>query len=220
MDDKAYLEALKQAVLRRDYAEVVKAAREAMDGGVDPLRAISEAMSPAMALVGEKFQSGEIFLPELIVAGDVMKEGLKIIRPHVKDEDSRKGEKVVIATVEGDLHDIGKSIVSMLLRARGFEVVDLGVDVAARKVVEVVKEHGPVIVGLSALLTLTMPKMGEVISALESEGIRQRVKVIIGGTSVTPQFAERIQADHSSTNAAEGVEKCVEWIKAWERGGD
>ena len=213
MDEKKHLEDLKAAVLNRDYDGVRNAARAAMEANVDPLRAIAEGMSRAMAIVGERFQAGEYFLPELVVAGDVMKEGMKIIKPYLKGASYEKGEKVIIGTVKGDLHDIGKNIVITLLRARGFDVVDLGVDIPAEKMVHAVREHKPVIVGLSALLTLTMPKMAEVMAALKEAGLRDEVKVIIGGTSVTPQFAERIGADHSTTNAAEGVEKCLEWVQ-------
>jgi 5-methyltetrahydrofolate--homocysteine methyltransferase len=165
-----------------------------------------------MVIIGGKFQSGEYYLPELIVAGDVMKEGMKIIGPHLKGKSNEPGKKFVIAAVEGDNHDIGKNIVGMLMSARGFEVIDLGVDVPARKIVDAVQGHRPVILGLSALLTVTMPKMGEVIQALKEAGLRNSVKVIIGGTSVTPEFARRIGADHSSTDAADGVEKCVQWL--------
>lgn len=213
MDDSKYLAALKGAVIKMDYDLVTQAAKEAMEAGVDPFRAIGEGMSPAMAEIGEKFQTGEYFLPELIVAGDVMKEGLKIIHPYMKGPAGHTGKKVVIATVQGDNHDIGKNIVRTLLAVRGFEVIDLGTDVSAQKVVEALKEHQPVIVGLSALLTVTMPKMGEIIKALKEAGFRDKGKVIIGGGSVTPQFAQSIGADHGSTNAAEGVEKCLSWVK-------
>jgi 5-methyltetrahydrofolate--homocysteine methyltransferase len=195
-----------------DYDKMKKAAEEAMAAGVDPLKAVTEALSPAMVIIGGKFQSGEYYLPELIVAGDVMKEGMKIIGPHLKGKSNEPGKKFVIAAVEGDNHDIGKNIVGMLMSARGFEVIDLGVDVPARKIVDAVQGHRPVILGLSALLTVTMPKMGEVIQALKEAGLRNSVKVIIGGTSVTPEFARRIGADHSSTDAADGVEKCVQWV--------
>jgi 5-methyltetrahydrofolate--homocysteine methyltransferase len=212
MNDETYLTALKESILKLDYEGVAKAAKEAMEAGVDPLKAITEGMAPAMAIIGERFQSGECFLPELVVSGDVMMEGIKIINPYIRGEGSKQRERVVIATVEGDLHDIGKGIVRTLLTARGFEVVDLGVDVPADKIVEAVKEHEPPILGLSALLTVTMTRMGDVIETLEAGGLRDKVKVIIGGTSVTESFARSIGADHSSTNAAEGVEKCVEWV--------
>ena len=215
-EETKYLAALKEAVLQMDYGLVVKAAQEAMAAKVDPLQAITEGMSPAMALIGEKFQSGEYFLPELIVAADVMKEGLKIIHPYLPKTGSRVGRKVVIATVEGDNHDIGKNIVITLLTARGFEVIDLGIDVSSKKIVEAVREHQPAILGLSALLTLTMVKMREVIAALKEAALKEKVKVIIGGGSVTPEFARSIGADFSTTNAAEGVEKCLEWVKSQE----
>lgn len=212
MNDETYLTALKESILKLDYEGVAKAAKEAMEAGVDPLKAITEGMAPAMAIIGERFQSGECFLPELVVSGDVMMEGIKIINPYIRGEGSKQRERMVIATVEGDLHDIGKGIVRTLLTARGFEVIDLGVDVPADKIAEAVKAHEPAILGLSALLTVTMPRMGDVMEALKAEGLREKVKVIIGGTSVTETFAQSIGADHSSTNAAEGVEKCVEWV--------
>jgi methylmalonyl-CoA mutase cobalamin-binding domain/chain len=210
--ESGYFNALKEALLEMDYDKMKKAADEAMEAGVDPLKAVTEALSPAMVIIGGKFQSGEYYLPELIVAGDVMKEGMKIIGPYLKGKSKAPGQKFVIAAVEGDNHDIGKNIVGTLLSARGFEVIDLGVNIPARKIVDAVKEHRPVILGLSALLTVTMPKMGEVIQALKEAGLRNSVKVIIGGTSVTPEFARRIGADHSSTDAADGVEKCVQWV--------
>ena len=215
-EETKYLAALKEAILQMDYPLVVKAAKEAMEAKVDPLRAITEGMSPAMALIGEKFQTGEYFLPELIVAADVMKEGLKIIHPYLPKTGSRVGRKLVIATVEGDNHDIGKNIVTTLLTVHGFEVIDLGIDVPTKKIVEAVKEHQPAILGLSALLTLTMLKMREVITALKEAGLKEKLKVIIGGSSVTPEFARSIGADFSTTNAVEGVEKCLEWVKSQE----
>jgi corrinoid protein of di/trimethylamine methyltransferase len=213
MEEKDHLLALKESILSLDYNRVREAAEEAMKAGVDPLKAITEGMAPGMTIIGEKFQAGEYFLSELVVAGDVMREGMKIIDPYIKEEGSERKKKMLIATVEGDNHDIGKSIVATLLAAQGFDVVDLGIDVPAGKIVAAVKEHQPAIVGLSALLTVTMPKMEEVVKALRSAGLRDQVKVIIGGTSVTPQFAASIGADHSSTNAVEGVEKCLEWVR-------
>ncbi len=212
MEAKEHLLALKESILSLDYNRVRAAAEGAMKAGVDPLKAITEGMAPGMTIIGEKFQAGEYFLSELVVAGDVMREGMKIIDPFIKEEGSKQKKKMIIATVEGDNHDIGKSIVATLLAAQGFNVVDLGIDVPAERIVAAVKEHRPDIVGLSALLTVTMPKMGEVVKALSSAGLRDQVKVIIGGTSVTPQFAKSIGADHSSTNAVEGVEKCLAWV--------
>jgi corrinoid protein of di/trimethylamine methyltransferase len=210
--EEKFLAALKEAILEMDYGKMTSAAKEAMEAKVDPVSAVTKGMSPAMAIIGEKFQQGEYFLPELIVAGDVMKEGVKIINPYMKRQESDAGKRFLIATVEGDNHDIGKSIVGTLLAARGFDLVDLGVNVPTSRILEAVKTHQPAIVGLSALLTMTMPKMADVISALSEANLRDQVKVIIGGTSITPEFARRIGADHGTTDAVEGVEKCLEWL--------
>ncbi len=216
MNEKEHLEALKKSILSLDYDRVTKTAKEAMDAGVEPLRAIADGLAPGMSIIGEKFQAGEYFLSELVVAGDIMREGMKIINPYIKGEGSKGRIKMLIATVEGDNHDIGKSIVSTLLTAQGFEMVDLGIDVPAEKIVDAVKEHKPAILGLSALLTVTMPRMGEIIEALKAAGVRENVKVITGGASVTVQFAESIGADHGSNSAVEGVEKCLGWVNPQE----
>jgi corrinoid protein of di/trimethylamine methyltransferase len=212
-----YLTALKDAVVNLDFQGVVTAAKAAMDAGVDPNSAINAGMFPGMAIVGDKFEKGEYFLSELVVAAEVMKEGLKVVTPYLKGESAQKLGKVVIATVEGDYHELGKNIVTSLLRVQGFEVIDLGVDVPTVHIINAVQEHQPLIVGMSALLTLTMPKMGEVIKALKAASMREKVKVILGGTPVTDEFAASIGADHKAVNALEGVKKCVEWVTAQER---
>ena len=219
MTEEQYLMALKQGIINLDFEAVKKTAKEAMEAGIDPSTAITKGMVPGMAVVGEKFESGEYFLSELVVAGEVMKEGVEVINPYIKVNESSKPQKikVVLASVEGDNHDLGKNIVGTLLGVQGFEVIDLGMDVTADRIVAAVKEHKPVVLGLSALLTMTMPKMGEVIEALKAAGLRDKVKVIVGGTPVTDEFAESIGADHRAANALEGVQKCTEWAKAEER---
>ncbi len=219
MTEEKCLVALKESLVNLDFTAVVEAAKEAMDAGIDPRTAIAKGMVPGMAMVGEKFESGEYYLSELVVAGEVMKQGLEIINPYLKGGEFKRAEKVVIATVEGDHHDLGKNIVTTLLRAQGFEVIDLGIDVATAKIIEAVKEYKPAIVGLSALLALTMTKMGEVIEVLKETSLRKKVKVIVGGTPVTPEFAEIIGVDHRADNALEGVKKCVEWVTP-QRGGN
>ena len=211
MAEEKYLKALKESVVNLNFDGVVKAAREAMDTGVDPLRAVTEGMAAGMNIVGEKFERGEYFLSELVVAGAVMTDGMEIINPHIKGSVEARG-KVVIATVEGDNHDIGKTIVTTLLRANSFEVVDLGIDVPTQRIIDAVREQKPDILGLSALITVTMPAMGEVIEGLKAAGLRDRVKVIVGGTPVTREFADSIGADHRAADAVEGVEKCREWV--------
>ena len=207
-----YLASLKESIVNLDFNAVVEVAKEAMDAGVDPHIAITDGMVPGMAIVGEKFESGEYFLSELVVAGEVMKEGLKVINPYIKGDSAEGLGKVIIATVEGDNHDLGKNIVTTLLGIQGFEVVDLGTDVPTDKIIDAVKESKPDILGLSALLTVTMPKMGEVIEALKAADLREKVKVIVGGSPVTPEFAESIGADHCAVNALEGIKKCTEWV--------
>ena len=217
MSVEKYLTSLKESIVNLDFDAVVKVAQEAMDAGVDPHTAITKGMVPGMTVVGEKFENGEYFLSELVVAAEVMKEGLKVVNPYLKGSSSEGLRKVVIATIEGDHHDLGKNIVTSLLRVQGFDVVDLGVDVPTDRIIDAVKEYQPAVVGMSALLTLTMPKMGEVIEALKMADLRQRVKVILGGTPVTEEFAESIGADHRAANALEGVKKCVEWMTHQER---
>ncbi len=212
-----YLASLKEGIINLDFGVVVKAATEAMAAGVDPNAAINEGMVAGMAVVGDKFEKGEYFLSELVVAAEVMKEGMAVVKPYLKGSSAPGLGKVVMATVEGDHHDLGKNIVTTLLRVQGFEVVDLGIDVPTDKIIGAVKEHQPAIVGMSALLTLTMVKMGEVIEALKSASLREKVKVIIGGTPVTTEFADSIGADHRAANALEGVKKCVAWVASPER---
>lgn len=212
MTKDKYLSALKDSIVNMDFDGVIRAAKHAMDAGVAPIKAITDGMAVGMSVVGEKFEKGEYFLSELIVAGAVMREGMAIINPYVQGGGAEVRGKVIMATVEGDNHDIGKSIVTTLLVARGFDVVDLGIDVASEKIVWAVKEHQPDILGLSALLTVTMPQMGEVVDALKAAGLRENVKVIVGGTPVTSEFAESIGADYCAVNAVEGVEKCVAWV--------
>jgi 5-methyltetrahydrofolate--homocysteine methyltransferase len=217
LSEGKYLAALKESIISLDFDGVAKAAGEAMEAGIDPNKAINEGMVLGMAVVGDKFEKGEYFLSELVVAAEVMREGVKVVTPFIKGEGAGKLGKVVIATVEGDHHDLGKNIVTSLLRVQGFEVIDLGVDVATDKIISAIKEHQPSIVGMSALLTLTMPKMGEVIKALKANSMREKVKVILGGTSITEEFAASIGADHKAVNALEGVKKCVEWVGTQER---
>jgi methanogenic corrinoid protein MtbC1 len=174
MAEEKYLAALKQGIINLDFEAVKKTAREAMEAGIAPATAITEGMVPGMAVVGDKFESGEYFLSELVVAGEVMREGVEIINPYIKADDSSKAKKVkaVLASVEGDNHDLGKNIVRTLLGVQGFEVIDLGMDVPADRIIEAVKEHKPLVLGLSALLTMTMPRMGEVIEELKAAGLR------------------------------------------------
>ncbi len=209
---QAFLIALKESVVNLNFEGVKKAADDAVKAGLPPIKAVTEGLAEGLKVVGEKFERGEYFLAELVVAAEVMKEGMSIIRPHIKGEDMKARGRVVLATVKGDYHDIGKSLVATLLRVSGFEVVDLGVDVPTERIIETVKKLDPQILGLSALLTVTMPEMGEVIKELKTSGVREGVKVIVGGSPVTKEFAEVIGADFRAADAVDGVKKCVEWV--------
>jgi len=214
MTNSTHLRALHEAILNMDLDGITGVAQAAMDAGIDPQAAITEGMVPGMVEVGQKFEEGEYFLSELVVAGEVMKDGMKVIEPYLTasagSSDARA--KAIVATVEGDYHDIGKNIVVTLLGVQGFDVIDLGMDVSASKIVEAVRTQKPVVLGLSALLSTTMARMSDVIAALKAEGLRDGVKVVVGGTPVTPEYAASIGADHCALNAIEGVHKCTEWL--------
>jgi len=198
------------------FDETKEAVKKALDSGVDPLVLIEKALRPAMEIVGERFERGEYFLAELVVAGDLFMEIMDdLLKPLLsKKRGMEKLGTVVLGTVRGDLHEIGKNIVATMLRAAGFEVVDLGVDVPPEKFVEAVKKYNADILGMSALLTTTMMEMEVVIKELEKAGIRDRVKVIVGGAPITEDFAKKIGADAYGRDAVEAVEICKKLIKS------
>ena len=199
------LETIKAAVVFGKHGEIVELVRRAVDTGDDPNRIINEALIAAMDVVGQKFASNEIFVPEMLASAFTMKKGLEIVKPRLGGEKGRSMGTIMMGTVKGDLHDIGKNLVIMMLEGGGFNVVDLGVDLSVEKVVEKVEEIKPRILGLSALLTTTMPEMKRVIEVLEQKRLRQKVKVLVGGAPVDARFAEKIGADGYGKNAAEAV---------------
>lgn len=214
MAHRQVLDSLKRAVVAADVEGVQKASREAVSLGIPPSLAINEAMVQGMIIVGQKFQAGEYFLLDLIAAGEAMQEGLKILEPLLKDSQAKIG-KVVLGTVEGDLHSIGKDVVKMLLKASGFDIVDLGEDVPTAKFVEATREHMPLALGMSSLITPTMPEMGKVIQGLERAGLRRKLRVIVGGAPLSREYAGRIGADAYAPDAVAGVNMC----KGWALGG-
>jgi len=212
--ERKILNRIKDSIVNFDSDALQKACSEALDAGIPAYRCVTDGMAEGMRIVGEKFEAMEYFLCELIMAGETMNEGLKILEPRLKAGEVRSPGKVVIGTVLGDLHDIGKSVVVALLKSAGFEVVDLGLDVAPESFVEAVRKEKPDIVGMSALITPTMPYMGTTIKALEEAGLRKKVKVIVGGASVTPEFAKMIGADAFARDAVEGVYTCKKWMES------
>ncbi|MEM2876304.1 MAG: corrinoid protein [Candidatus Bathyarchaeia archaeon] len=207
------LKRISDAIVEFDIDNIKKLINEALEAGVPPLEIVNEGMAKGMDIVGKKYEEKEYFLAELIMAGEVMKTGMEALEPHLKASPVSKTGIVVIGTVKGDLHDIGKNIVVTLLKPAGFEVHDLGVDVEPQKFVEKVKETNADIVALSALLTTTMVEMENVIKALEKAGVRDKVKVIIGGAPITEEFASKIGADAYAVDAVKGLEICKEFME-------
>ncbi len=196
---------LYDAILNGDAKKAHDATQAALAAGVVPMDLINGSMVPAMDEVGRLFEAEEYFVPELLLAGRAMRSALELIRPLMAASGEKLSTRVVIGTVKGDLHDIGKNIVGSMLEGGGFEVIDLGTDVSPEKFVAAVKEQKPQIVCLSALLTVTMPAMKTTIDALQSAGLRTQVKVLIGGAPVTLQYAKEIGADGYSENASGAV---------------
>ena len=197
----ADLTKLTEAVLNGDSRTAVAVTQEALAEKVDPQELVSKYMIPAMDEVGRRFEIGDCFVPELLIAARAMKASLELIRPLLAAKGAQPVGRVVIGTVKGDLHDIGKNLVASMLEGAGFEVVDLGVDVSAEKIIGEVKAKKIDLVALSALLTTTMPSMKAVIEDLKKAGVREQVKVIIGGAPVTQKYATEIGADGYSDNA-------------------
>ena len=178
---------------------------EALDAGLQPAYILNEGMVAAMAEVGRLFEEGEYYVPEMLIAARAMQAGLAVLKPKLVQSDFKSAGKVAIGTVKGDLHDIGKNLVSMMLEGAAFEIVDLGTDVSPEKFVDSVKTSGVNIVAMSALLTTTMPNMKTTIEALVTAGVRDQVKVIIGGAPVTESYAKQIGADGYSPDASRAV---------------
>jgi corrinoid protein of di/trimethylamine methyltransferase len=200
------METIKNAVIAGKHAEIKTLVQSAVNAGLDPNKIINEALIPAMDVVGKDFGSGKIFVPEMLVSAVTMKAGVDILKPLLAAGQSQSQGTVIMATVRGDLHDIGKNLVTMMLEGAGFKVIDLGVDLDADKLIERVKAIQPNILGLSALLTTTMPEMQKVIAELKTQGLRDKVKVMVGGAPVDRTFAEKIGADGYGANAAEAVQ--------------
>jgi len=207
------LSKLRDGIVTFDIEGIKKAAEEAIKAEISPYEAVMEGMSKGMDLVGKKYEEGEYFLAELIMAGETMKEGLSVLKPYLDKEKRAPVGVVVLGTVQGDLHDIGKNVVSTLLTAAGFEVHDLGVDVPPEKFVEEVKSSKAQILGVSALLTTTMVNMKAIIEQLERASVRKQVKVLVGGAPLTEEYAKSIGADAYARDAVAGVEICRAWVK-------
>ena len=200
-----WLEEIKNTVITGKHAEIEALVENAVQRELNLDDLINTALIGAMDVVGDRFAKSEIFVPEMLVAAMTMKKGLDIIKPLLQDQEAQSKGKVVLCTVKGDLHDIGKNLVAMMLEGAGFEVIDLGVDVTVENVIAKVAEIQPQVLGLSALLTTTMPEMENVINYLQTKGMRENVKVMLGGAPLSAEFAEKIGADAYGKDAAEAV---------------
>jgi corrinoid protein of di/trimethylamine methyltransferase len=207
MQTEELFQAMSQSIIDGDSDVAAALARQSIDMGLDPLEAINQGFVKGVNFVGGQFSCGDMFLPELVMAGEAMKTAINVLEPEMTKRGTERQVygKVVLATVQGDIHDIGKTLVGTMLAAYGFQVYDLGVDVAIPKIVEKAREVGANIVALSALLTTTMVRQRDVIEALEDVGLRDKVKVIVGGAPVTQEWVQQIGADGYSEDAVGAV---------------
>ena len=195
-----------------DDGTVADLVQQALDGGMEPSEILQGGLISGMDEVGRDFKAGDLFVPEVLIAARAMHAGMKVLRPLLAESDAPSAGKYLIGTVKGDLHDIGKNLVRMMLEGAGFETIDLGTDVDPQAFVDAVRQHGPQLVGMSALLTTTMVQMKTTIEALEEAGLRDSVKIMIGGAPVTAAFAEQIGADRYASDAAAAVDTARELV--------
>ena len=206
-------ETIFDGILNGNMKAVQDATTAALDEGIAAGELLNEAMIPAMAEVGRLFEANEYYVPEMLIAARAMQAGLAVLKPRLAQANIQSAGKIVAGTVKGDLHDIGKNLVCMMLEGAAFEIIDLGSDVSPDKFVEAVRSSGANIVALSALLTTTMPNMAATIAALEAAGLRQQVKVMIGGAPTTPEWAQEIKADLYAPDAGSAPRLIAELLK-------
>ena len=199
------LESIKESIIGMDREKVVELTRKALDEGIGPAKLLDEALTPGMDVVGQEYEKGNLFIPEMLMSAEAMRGAMELLRPILTKVESSKAGKVVIGTVEGDVHNIGQQIVTMMLEGAGFEVYNLGIDVPAKKFVEKAKQEKTDIVGMSAFLSTTGLRYSDVIKALQEAGIRKQVKVMIGGAAASKKYADTIGADGYGADAAAAV---------------
>ena len=208
----ADLKQIAENLIQGKAEKVKELVQKAVDEGEDVEKILNEALLAGMSVVGDKFKRNEFYVPEVLIAARAMKAGMEVIRPFLAEKNIKGKGRIVLGTVKGDLHDIGKNLVGMMLEGAGFEVVDLGVDIPAEKFIQVAKEKNADIIGLSALLTTTMPAMKDVITHIETSNLKGKVKVMIGGAPVTQDYADEIGADGYAPDAASAVDKAKQLI--------
>ena len=208
------LEKISTAILEGDAESTPGLAQKALDQGLAPKTILDDGMVVGMNEVGARFKRGDMFVPEVLMSADAMQAGLEVLRPELASAGVKMLGTILLGTVKGDLHDIGKNLVGMMCEGAGFDVIDLGFNVPPEKFIDAIKEHQPDIVGMSALLTTTMRSMGHTIKAIEEAGLRDQVKIMVGGAPVDRDFAERIGADGYGSNAVAGSEQAKHLVGA------
>jgi 5-methyltetrahydrofolate--homocysteine methyltransferase len=207
------LNSIREALFKGNSATVAKLTQQALDEGMDIKRILDEGLVSSMEVIGKKFKNNEVFIPEVLISAKAMHAGVAVLEPHFVKHGIKPLGRVVIGTVKGDLHDIGKNIVSMMLKGSCFAIQDLGIDVPVEKFVDSVKSGNVDIVAMSSLLTTSMGAMKETIKSLKDSGLRDKVKIIVGGAPVTQEFADSIGADGYAKDAATAVDKAKELLK-------
>jgi 5-methyltetrahydrofolate--homocysteine methyltransferase len=200
-------ELIAESIIEGNEATAVDAVQKLIDQGVNPLKIISDGLMAGMNVVGERFKNGEMFVPEVLMSARAMNSSIELVKPLINEGDMPNAGTVIIGTVKGDLHDIGKNLVAMMMESAGFKVINIGVDASVEKFIQAVKDNNAKIVAMSAMLTTTMVYMKKVIEALEEAGLKDQVKVMIGGAPVTAKFAEDIGADLYTVDASSAAEE-------------
>ena len=203
---------ISEILIQGKIDELKTLTQTAIDDKASPGSVLNEGLLAGMEIVGKRWKNGDMFMPEVLRCAKAMSQAMDILRPHLAEGEVGNAGKMVIGTVAGDLHDIGKDLAAMMFEGAGYQVVNLGIDQPNESFIEAVKEHKPKVLGLSALLTTTMPRMGEIINSLKEAGIREKVAVIIGGAPVTEEFAEEIGADLYAPNAGSAVDIVSEYF--------
>ena len=206
---ESYLGTISRAVESGDDKQVIKIVREALTGGVPPMDILEKGLVPGIQALGKLFKEGQAYLPEILISTRAMNRGVEELRPHLAGTNIYNKGTVVLGTVEGDLHDIGKNLVKLMLESNGFNVADLGTDVSTESFVRATQEHSADIIGMSALLTMTMAYMPKVTEALEQEGLRNKVKIMIGGAPITREFADSIGVEGFAEDCASAVDEAT-----------
>ncbi len=207
-------ERISTAILEGDSEKAASLAQRALDSGESPKDVLDNGLVVGMGEVGARFKRGDMFVPEVLMSAEAMQAGLNVLRPHLLASGAKLIGKIVMGTVKGDLHDIGKNLVSMMCEGAGFDVIDIGFNADPDKFIAAIKEHQPDIVGMSAMLTTTMRAMGHTIKAIEEAGLRDQVKIMVGGAPVDAEFAKRIGADGYGSNAPAGSDLAKQFVGA------